>query len=663
MKYAFLALTLFLAVPTVCFGQWTITSVRSTPMEQSGDKQSASQVTASQEAADFLLDCTIRNESDRTLYVQGMAPEWFLVEAFTAAKGDSVWERQNTGVDRELSMLPVAAGADIKVRRRESRRRIGDSMLLTFMMSHSESDAGARVLLGPFRIPKIVADPSASEPPSRPRLDRPVDFSGFEKFVSRVLKEWQVPGVAIAVIDDNEVVHAEGYGYRDLEEQLPVTSQTLFPIASITKPFTSTATAILVDDGKLNWDDRVREHLRAFKLYDADATEHLTIRDCLSHRTGLPYGPFHWYGINGWPEENMSPKIAYQKLRYFKQARPFRTAYEYSNSGYFIMGQVIEKLSGKPYAEFVQQQVLDPLAMQRTNFSIVQSLSDPNHAKPYDRYEGEIVRRKFFPGQVVAPAGGINSTIEDMAKFLQLYLDYGTRNGEQVVSKRQTKELFTPEVILPELNFYASTKGFQSIGWQVLVIDGEKWGRHTGSLPGFTSVASFCPERKCGYVVLTNLARRPTAELIESNIRNRLRRQPPTDQFEVFRKIEKQDHETYEKSRQQRRPERIAGTNPSHSLEDFVGVYRCPGHGDFEVALNGGMLSWQAIGFQGTLKHYHYDVFDMEGDRSFNGTADIDIAKELITFHTGRDGKVDSLSYPTPTVPSRLYTKTSVSKK
>ncbi len=654
MKNYFLALALTCFTVTPCSAQWKITDVESTPMEQQTSK----------DAVDFWLECTIRNDSNKTLFVQGISPDWFMVESFVRNRNETAWLRQNIGVDRILEMLPVAAGADFKIRRRESTETIGDSMLLTFLTSHSREDGGSRILLGPFQVPEFGQVGSTTQPTAPERFAQPVGLSGFDEFVDRVLKHWQVPGVAVAIIDDGQIILSKGYGHRDLENRLPVTSKTLFPIASITKPFTSTAAAILVDEGKLNWDDRVREHLRAFQLFDADATEHLSIRDCLSHRTGMPYGPFHWYGINGWPEENMSPEIAYRKLRYFEPARSFRTAYEYSNSGYFIAGQLIEKISGKSYAEFVQERVLNPLKMTRTNFSVEQLRADSDHALPYDRYEGKIIRREFFPGQVVGPAGGVNSCVEEMVQFLKLYLDFGSTDDHQVVSKRNVKELFTPEVVLPELNFYAATKGFQSMGWQVLMIDGEKWGRHTGSLPGFTSVASFCPKRQCGYVILTNLHARPTAELIESNIRNRLRRIAPKDQFEVFRNIEAKDLAAYEESRRARRPEKVTKTLPSHPLRDFVGTYELPGYGDFVVTLENGSLTWQTIGFRGTLQHYHYNVFDMIGDRDFNGAADSDVAKELITFHSGRDGKIDSLSYPTSTVASgRTFTKVLTNKR
>ena len=470
------------------------------------------------------------------------------------------------------------------------------------------------------------------------------DFGDFDKFVARVLKEWRVPGVAVAVIHEDKTLLAKGYGYRDLEERLPVTAKTLFSIASISKTFTATAAAILVDDGKLHWNDRVREHLRTFRLYNEDAAAQLTIRDCLSHQTGLPRAGLRWYGINGWPEEHMTPEIAYRTLRHVEPSAPARSHYYYSNSGYLTMGQMIVKY-GDSWESFLQDRILDPLRMDRTNFSVAKSQADPDHAKPYVLFEGDVIRRPFFPGEVIGPAGGINSNIEELARFLRLYLGQGELDGRRIVSKGRMKEVLTPEVVMPEFNSYGSANGFHSMGWQVIMIQGEKWGRHTGGLPGFTAVASFCPKRECAYVVLTNLANRPVAELIENNIRSRLLGRVPTDQFELFRNMEAKDQADFEKLRSERRPPRIKDTAPGRPLGDYAGTFSNPAYGDFVVILHDGSLRWRHHGFYGSLKHYHYDVFDMEVDREMPGMLDGELFHELVTFHEHVSGTIDSLSF------------------
>ncbi len=470
------------------------------------------------------------------------------------------------------------------------------------------------------------------------------DFSDFDHFVEQVLKEWRVPGVAIAVIDENQTILTKGYGYRDLEKRLPVTAQTLFPIASITKSFTATAAAILVDENKIHWNDRVREHLPDFRLQDEMATAELTLRDCLSHQTGLPLECFRWYGTRDWSQKNASPEMVYRTLRFLEPSAPVGTRFLYSNSGYLITGQMIDRYGGS-WEEFIQGRILDPLGMSRTNFSVTKSQEDADYAVPYELFENEIIRHPLFPLHIAAPAAGINSTVEDMAQFLKLYLTQGEFNDKQIVSRERMKDLLTPEVVLPEFNHYESTIGFHGMGWQVLMIQGEKWGRHTGSWIGFTAVAGFCPKRKCAYVVLTNLAYLSQAELIEANIRTRLRGQKPAEQFDPMRRMDEESRASEEKAKLERRPTRIEDTRPTYPLNKYVGKFTNPAYGEFEVSLQGGKLRWQHHGFQGALQHYHYDVFDMEGNPDDRGKHRDIFCRELVKFQDSATGTIESLSF------------------
>lgn len=489
-----------------------------------------------------------------------------------------------------------------------------------------------------------------ADPPAAASVAKQPDFKGFDEFLARVLKEWRVPGVAVAVIHDGRVLLSKGYGYRDLEKRLPVTSKTLFPIASITKPVTATAAAILVDDGKINWNDRVREHLPKFRLHAEEAAAQLTIRDCLAHRTGIPLALRRWLGTAEWSEKHMSPEFAYRTLRYLEPTGPARIRYQYSNSGFLITGQIIDKHGGS-WEELIQKRLLNPLRMNRTNFSVKKSQADSDHAKPYILHEGEFERIDFFPLDVVAPAAGINSSVEEMARFLRLYLGQGELDGRRIVSKAAMKDLLTPEVVLPESNRYRSVNGFHSMGWQVFLLDGEKWGRHTGSWTGFTAVVGYCPKRKCGYVVLTNLAFRSTAELVENNIRDRLRGKKPRELFAILRRIDEENEESTKKFRQKWRPPRIKETTPAHPLSGYAGTYSHPAYGDFVVTLDEGALRWRHHGYRGQLKHYHYDVFDMESDPQFHRPCDNDIRLELITFQTDTSGAVTSMTFPRDGMP------------
>ncbi|MCC9602274.1 serine hydrolase [Stieleria sp. JC731] len=503
----------------------------------------------------------------------------------------------------------------------------------------------------------------AVEPQDAQEVASP-DFSDFDEFIDRVLREWKVPGVAVGVISEDRVILAKGYGARDIENDLPVTSKTLFSIASITKPFTATAVAMLVDEGKLDWNDRVHDHLHDFQLSDADATVQLSVRDCLAHRTGLAMAGLRWYGVKGWPEEHITPAQSYRTLRYLELTSRPRSTFQYSNSGYLIAGQLIEGLSEQSWEEFIESRLLKPLGMTTSNFSIQNSQSNSDHAQPYGMVGDQVAPRPFFPGEVVGPVAGINSNVDDMIRFLQFNLAQGEFNETQVVSKASMRELLTPEVAMPEFNRFDETTGFHSMGWQIFLIRGEKWARHTGSIPGFTAVAAFCPKRQCAYVVLTNLAYRPTAELIELNIRSRLLGRQPKDEFAFYRNLEQAGSEAYEQARLARRPAQVQATSPTFPLERYVGVYSHPAFGTFEVLLQDRQLRWHHHGFRGPLAHYHFDSFDMEGDRTYNGIVDDDIRRELVSFHANSNGDIESLSLVRFPVPSPvIFTKADVQRQ
>ena len=506
--------------------------------------------------------------------------------------------------------------------------------------------AGAVVLLSNAVFVSHFASAQQTATPADGMLDQ------FDEFVERVLSEWQVPGVAIGIIREHELILAKGFGYRDLQQQLPVTSRTLFPIASISKPVTATAMAVLVDQGKVRWDDRVRQHLPELKLFDKETEQQLTIRDCLTHRIGIPNVGLRWYGIKGWPEQNVTLDWLYQGLQYLEPTVP-RRQYQYSNSGYFIAAKVIEKVSGEPWDQVVSREVLRPLSMESASFSVAESKQTDDYALPYGLEDNKLVRRPFFECRVVGPAGSVQANLDEMIRFLRFYLNQGELDGKRLVSKQRMKDLLTPEVVMPEFNHYESNVGFHGIGWQVFLPKGEKWARHTGSIPGFTAVIGFAPGKKSAYIVMTNLAYRPTAEVIESNIRKRLAGKKPTDDFEMFRNIETEDQESYDQAWKQRRPKRTEGTKPTYPANHYAGVYNNPAYGDFVISARGDQLRWQHHGFVGALKHYHHDTFDIEGDRAANGVADQDIARELVTFHRGDDG-VDSLSVPRPPMPKAI---------
>src|SRR5215468_6078573 len=217
----------------------------------------------------------------------------------------------------------------------------------------------------------------------------PPNFNGFDGFVEQVMKDWKVPGLAVAVVKDGKVIYAKGFGYRDVKKGLKVTPDTLFAIGSCSKAFTATAMAILADEGKLDWDKPVRNYLPDLMLHDGYATEHIRPRDLVTHQSGLPRHDMVWYG------SPLSRKELYDRLRYLEPSRPLHAKYQYNNLMFMTAGLLVERLSGVTWEQFVRTRILDPLGMKNTNFSVSDSEKSSDFAQPYSEVKGQTRRIPF----------------------------------------------------------------------------------------------------------------------------------------------------------------------------------------------------------------------------------------------------------------------------
>jgi CubicO group peptidase (beta-lactamase class C family) len=472
-------------------------------------------------------------------------------------------------------------------------------------------------------------------------------LQGFDDEVVARLAEWRVPGVAVAAVKDGAVVLCKGYGYRDVEEKKPVTPRTLFAIASISKSFTASSLGTLADRGKLDWDAPVRDALPEFRLKDPVASEHATVRDLLAHRTGLPGHDGIWFSAGLLRAE--VPGF----LRHLEPSRELRAEWQYNNVMYIVAGLVDERVSGRPWEALVRERIFRPLGMSRSNFSVDDTKADDDHALPYTRSGDRVRRLPLYRDEALAPAGGINSNVEEMARYLLMHINRGRFGIRQIITPGTADLMRTPQAVLPEAPhpLHAATYpelGSTSYGLAFFLTSyrGRPLVWHSGSLSGFSALFSFLPRERVGVVVLANLsANRPVPICITRSLFDRLLGLEPVDWAararEVDRKAEAERLAAAEAERTNRRP----GTKPSHDPAEYAGVYRHPAYGHVRVGAVGNALTLSWRGATARLEHRHYDVFDTAAPDDNPDDNPIPRVRVAFAYAPG-DGRVDRLTIP-----------------
>jgi len=336
------------------------------------------------------------------------------------------------------------------------------------------------------------------------------------------MKTFNVPGIALAIVKDGKVVHSKGYGVKSIITQQKVDENTLFGIASNSKAFTATALAILVDEKKLNWDDKVIKFIPEFKMYDDYVTHEFTIRDLLTHRSGLGMGAGD---LMLWPEgSDFTSKDIIHNLRYLKPVSSFRTKFDYDNLLYIVAGEIIQKVSGKSWTEFVETRIMLPLQMEKSKGNWHRIPDTTNVVTPHVPLNGKLRITKQSKNSVMDAAGGIFSNVSDMSKWVITQLNKGKYGPENKVlfSAEQQNEMWAPQTIIPTnttapYNTHFSAYG---LGWFLSDVKGFKQVTHTGGLEGMVTQVTLIPELNLGIVVLTNQQSGAAFSAITNTIKN-----------------------------------------------------------------------------------------------------------------------------------------------
>ena len=464
-----------------------------------------------------------------------------------------------------------------------------------------------------------------------------IDPAAVDRLATETLTKSQIPGFSIAIVSGDRVVYAKGFGVKEAGGREAVDADTLFQIGSTSKAFTTTAMAILVGDGKLSWDDPVRKHIPYFRLSDPCADSLVTLRDIVSHRTGLSRHDELW-DDSPFTREDLVRRIGHVKL-----SRPFRTAYQYQNIMFIAAGEAVEAASGTSWDDFVTTRIFRPLGMTSTRPTMA-GWETTNHATGHRwaRKEGRSIVQKPIDDASVAPAGSIVSNARDMAQWLRFHLAGGTIDGRRVVAADALEETKTPQTLLrsegitrdenPEshLNAYG-------LGWRIQDYRGELLVSHGGALNGFRAQVGLLPKRNAGVVVLANAGRGYAVVAMRNAILDMLFASPrKRDWYAYYADLDRRSIEDDEKKKSEREAKRRTGTKPSRELAAYAGTYENEGYGPVTISYEGNGLTLRWNRLSAPMTHWHYDVF-----RAGDSSDDID---EEVIFTLGSDGEVRTLS-------------------
>jgi CubicO group peptidase (beta-lactamase class C family) len=434
-------------------------------------------------------------------------------------------------------------------------------------------------------------------------------------------------------VQDGKVALVKAYGQRDIEANRPVTTATQFLICSITKSFTATAVALLHNEGRLDWSKPVRDYIPEFRLHDPVATERITIRDLLCHRSGLPR--HDWVHMPG----DRTPAELLGVMQYLELSRDIRSTYQYNNLCYNVAGLLIERVSGQSYEAFIRARLTDRLGMT-VGFTLDDLEASADHARPYMMHEDTRLPAIRLPIGTLA-AGAINTSVSDLANWMRLHLGKGEVDGERLLSAALIDALHAPRVYEGQSEFAEFGAAHYGLGFQCLTYRGDRVVFHGGGWPGWGARMTLVPDYGIGVAVLTNRSPSEALGTLTWYIIDRLRHREPIDWRERLGKRWEQAITQMRVDKSMREKVRHANTRPAHDLAAYAGDYEHPAYGLMSIKEQGGELHWSWRGMFASMSHRHFETFELPEvqDRLLPD-------RLAITFLTDREGDIVSLSAP-----------------
>jgi CubicO group peptidase (beta-lactamase class C family) len=484
-------------------------------------------------------------------------------------------------------------------------------------------------------------------------------LADIDSVVEAELKKWNTPGIAITVVKDGKVILQKGYGLRDQEKNLPMTARTVQPIASVTKSFTVAALGTLVREGKLNWDKPVRDYLPDFKMHNQYATMNVTPRDLVTHRTGVPRHDSSWFNASASREE------LYKRIPHLEPSAPLRSIWQYNNFMYMTAGYMAGKVAlnrdpNTDWETLVRNSIFTPLGMASSNFTIDDLKKTPDFATGYQWNDKETPVPIPYTGlTAMGPTGSINTNMEDMSRYLRMYLQRGELNGRRILNAADIVEMTNPQMVLPDARTFEEISAMlYGMGFFVTHYRGERAVQHGGNMPGASSLLSFFPQRNIGIFTTTNLSESLLPNIISLAIYDRLLNMKPINWSERFWQRKEKEKASVDGAKKQNLTPQKHNTQPAHELSEYVGEFEHPGYGVVAIARDrGNALRITYNDLTTALKHFHFEVFEAP-ENKLN-----DLSKTKVAFQTNIEGDVNALAIALepnvkPIVFSRLPEKT-----
>lgn len=494
---------------------------------------------------------------------------------------------------------------------------------------------GARAYVALWFVCGFIPHVFAQQPQS------PLD--GLDAYIEQAIVDWDAPGLAIAIVKDNSVVFAKGFGVREVGKVAPVTTETVFLNASTTKAFTTMALAMLVDEDKLAWDDPVTKYVPDFELSDPYLTKHVTVRDLVTHRVGVLRGDGVWYA------SPFDRKEVVRRARYLPSIRSFRAGYGYHNIMYITAGEVVEAVSGVTWDAFLNTRIFEPLGMQQTTTSILAFDEETLAATPHGRINDEIRPVPWYNYDNVGPAGSMNSNVSDMANWLRFHLAEGSFDNERLISRRTFAELYRAQTVIPVSRGYAEsypTTQFRAygLGWFLQDYRGHKVVQHSGSLDGMRARVGMIPDLELGVVLFTNVNESNLLAALLFDVFDRYLDAPERDWSLEFLR----DRIAARREAQVRADSvaaaRELNTEPSLPIGRYTGLYDHRLFGEARVGVeNDGLVLSIGPDKVADLLHWHYDTFRVIWRNAYMGTS-------MVTFALNSGGQIHALTLDDETV-------------
>lgn len=468
-------------------------------------------------------------------------------------------------------------------------------------------------------------------------------LAGIDTLLERILKERKGAGFAVAVVNQNKILYAKGFGYRDYEKKLPVTPNTLFAIGSCTKAFTSLLIGLLEKEGKLDLNKPARTYLPELKFFNSDMDNGITVKDMMSHRTGLPRHDYSWYLFNTTSRDSMMQRIQYQE-----PTAPNRQRWQYNNYMFLAQGVIAEKLTGKTWEENIREKIFKPLGMTNSNVSIPELKKSAEPSLGYRVYKDSIIKKTdYYDINAMSPAGSINSSVNEMAQWVMCWINGGKHKGEQVFPANYIKEAMSSQMVIhaglpikERPDVFLANYGY---GWFISSYRGHYRVEHGGNIDGFSANTAFFPTDSIGIIVLANQDGSAINALVRNSIADRLLKEKPIDwlgeRIAADAKAKKEAKENEGKVESNRKP----NTKPSHFAVEYEGLYSHSGYGTAEVVSNNDSIFILFPDKKFWLRHYHYDVFEAVYVDPNEGIDTADSEALKIRFDMNEAGDISAL--------------------